>query len=54
MKQIRVLLTDDQYAFAHAKGKLWLRDVVQLIIDHPSIDPDYQPEPIKKKKWWQL
>lgn len=54
MKQVRVLLTDEQYAFVHGKRRLWLRDVVQFVIDHPSVDPDYQPEPEPKPPWWKV
>ena len=46
MRQIRVLLTDAQYAFAKEKGRLWLREVIEAL----RTDGLY-PKP--KKRWWQ-
>lgn len=54
MRKITVTLNDSQYEFAKSKGRLWLRDVVQLIMDHPCHDPDYQPEPLPKRRWWEV
>jgi hypothetical protein len=49
VKQISVVLTDDQYAYAKSKGRLWLREVVQAFMDEKMLIL-YQPP---KKKWWR-
>lgn len=46
MKQIRVTLTDDQYAWAKSKGRLWLRKVIsdlKWLEEHPDAKP-----------WWRF
>jgi hypothetical protein len=53
VRQIRVLLTDEQYEFAKSQGRLWLRDVVQLCMDHPSVLL-WNSVPDRVKPWWRF
>lgn len=46
MRRLRVTLTDDQYEFVKEQGPLFLRDVVQIIMEHPGLL-------LEKKKWWR-
>ena len=56
MRQLRITLTDEQYEFVKSQGRLWLRDVVQIIMDHgPIVEiPSTQTWTASKKPWWRL
>ena len=47
MRQLHVTLTDEQYEFVKGQGPLFLRDVVQVIMEHPE-------SLFWKKPWWRL
>jgi hypothetical protein len=46
MRRLRVTLTDDQYEYVKEQGPLFLRDVVQIIMEHPD-------SLLEKKPWWR-
>ena len=56
MRQLHVTLTDEQYEYVKAQGRLWLRDVVQIIMDHgPIVEiPSTQTWTASKNPWWKL
>ena len=50
MRKLTITLTDEQYAFAKSKGRLWLRQVVhdlKWLEEHPDAKP-------VKKPWWKV
>lgn len=46
MRQLRITLTDEQYEYVKEQGPLFLRDVVQIIMEHPG-------SLLEKKPWWR-
>ena len=53
MRKFTVTLTESQYAFVKAQGRGWLKDIVQLCIDHPSMLL-WNEVPEEKKPWWRF
>ena len=47
MRQLRITLTDEQYEFVKEQGPLFLRDVVQIVMEQPG-------SLFWKKPWWRL
>jgi len=46
MRQLHVTLTDEQYEYVKAQGPLFLRDVIQIVME--------DQEALVKKPWWRL
>jgi hypothetical protein len=51
-RKISVTLTEEQYRFAKQWGRLWLRDVIQSLMDS-GYDGEI-PERIVRRPWWRF
>lgn len=57
MRQLSVTLTDEEYEYAKQYGNLWLRDIVQMMMEagYDGNIPSYIFPPMKpeKRRWWR-
>ena len=54
MRKLTITLSDEQYEWAKQWGRLWLRDVVQALMDsgYDGVVPTSLPS--AKKPWWRF